>query len=102
MKTYTEFSYLVYMQSMIGICCDLLNELKNSYVRMIFHLVCHGKNDMHWGDSIMKDSYGGIYCLYDVTWNGLCGSHDHCDYDICGDGTATLICCNCTCPGDSV
>ena len=71
---------------MIRISCD---ELKNSYVRMIFNVVCHGNNDKHWGDGIMKYSYGGVCCLYDVTWNGLCGSHDDCDFDICGDRTVT-------------
>ena len=102
MKVYAEFSYLLYMQNVIGVCCNLLNGLKNSYVRMIFVMVHHSKNDKHWGDGIMKYSYGGNCCLYDVMWNSLCGSHDDCDFDICGDGTATLICCVCTCPGDGV
>ena len=100
MNTYMEFSYLVYMQSVIGICCNLLNELKNSYV--MFDVVCHSENDKHWDDGIVKYSYGGIYCLYDVTWNGLCGSHDDCDFNICGNRTVTLICCVCICPGDGV
>ena len=67
MKIYTEFSNLVIMQNVIGICCDLLNELKNFYVMIVFSVVCHGKNDKHWGDGITKYSYGGVYCLYDVT-----------------------------------
>ena len=102
MKVYMEFSYLFYMQNVIWTCCNLLNELKNCYVRMIFDVVCHGNNDKHWDNGITKYSYGGVYCLYDVTWNGLCGSHDDCDFDICGDRTVTLIFCVCICPDDSV
>ena len=54
MKVFKEFSYLLYMQNMIRVCCNLLNELKNSYVRTIFDVVCHSENDKHWGDGIVK------------------------------------------------
>ena len=54
---------------MIWTCCDLLNELKNCYVRIIFDVVCHSDNDKHWDNGIMKHSYGGIYCLWcDLEW----------------------------------
>ena len=48
----------------------------------------------------MNYSYGDVYCLFYVTWNGVCMNHDDHDCDICEDGTVTLICCACTCPGD--
>ena len=35
------------MQSVIIICCDLLSELKNSYVRMTFDVVCHSEKQHH-------------------------------------------------------
>ena len=47
----------------------------------------------------MKYSFDDAYCLYDVTWNGLCRNHGNCGCSICGDVTVTLICCVCTCPG---
>ena len=81
---------------MIGICCNLLSELKNSYERMAFDVVCHGKN------GVAKYSYGSIYCLYDVTWNGLFGSHDDYVFYVCRVRTATLICYVCICPSDGV
>ena len=96
MKTYTEVSHLAYRHSGIRICYDLCIELKNTCVKMTFNVACHGKN------SITKYSYGGVYYLYDVIWNGLCGSNY--DYDLysCGIGTVTLICCVHICPGDGV
>ena len=64
--------------------------------------VCHSNNDKHWDKHITKYSYGSNCCLYDVTWNDFCGTCDDCDFNICGVGTATLICCVCVCPGDDV
>ena len=49
----------------------------------------------------MNYSCGDIYCLYDVTWNVLCRNHGDCDCNIYGNGTVTLICYACICPGDS-
>ena len=40
--------------------------------------------------------------VYDVTWNGLCGSCDDYGFCVIGVGTVTLICCVCICPGDGV
>ena len=72
----------------------------SSGVKSICGVGCHGRNNKYWNEGIMKYSYGDIYCLYDVTWNSVCMNHGECDCNICGDGTVTLICCACTCPGD--
>ena len=102
MKTYTEFSYLAYMQSVIRIYCELLRKLMNSYVRMTFDAVCHCEIDKDWGGGIVRYSCGGVYCLCDVTWNGHYGNEAECDFNICIVGTATLMCCVCICPSDGV
>ena len=73
----------------------------SSCVKMICDVGCHGGNNMYWCEGIANYSYGDVYCLYDVTWYGLCRSHGDCDCNICGDRTATLISCVCLCPGDS-
>ena len=86
---------------MVWICCDLWNELRSFYVRMIFDVVCYDKSDEYCGGG-MKCFYGGIHYFYDVTWNGLCGSHDNYDSYIYVVGIVTFICCACTCPGDGI
>ena len=72
----------------------------SSCVKMIYNVGCHGRNNKHWSEGIVKYSCGDVCCLFDVTWNGLCRNHGGCDCDICEDGTVTFICCVCICSGD--
>ena len=88
--------------SMVWICCNLWNGLRNFYVRIIFDVMCHGNNNKHWGNGVMKYSYSGIYSPCDVTWNSLCGSHDDYGFYTCVVGIVTLICCAYICPSDGV
>ena len=73
----------------------------SSCVKMICDVECQGGNDKYWSEDIVKYSSGEVLCLYDVIWNGLCRNHGDCDCNICRDGTLTLICSVCICPGDS-
>ena len=100
MKIYARFSYLVCMLNRIMMCCGPESELMSSCVKIICDVGCHGKNDKYWSEGIMKYSYDDVYCLYNVTWNGLHRNHGNCSCSIYGDRTVTLICCVCTCPGD--
>ena len=83
------------------ICSGPKSKWMSSCVKMICNVGCHSGNDKYWYEGIMKYSYGDVHCPYDVTWNGLCRNHGNCDCNICRDGTATLICCTCICPGTS-
>ena len=72
----------------------------SSCVKMICNVGCNGGNDKYWSEGIMKYSYDDSCCLYNVTWNSLCGNYGNCGCSIYRDGTVTLICGVCTCPGD--
>ena len=91
---------LGFMLNGIVICCSPESKLMSSCMKMICGVGHHSGNDKYWSESVMKYSYGDIYCCYDVTWNGLCRNHGDCGCNIYGDGTVTLICCACTCLGD--
>ena len=100
MKIYARFSYLVYMLNGIMIYCGPESKLMSSCWKTVCDVGCHSGNDKYWSEGIMKYSYDGIHCLYNVTWNGLYSNHGDCGCGIYEDGTVILICCICTCPGD--
>ena len=82
------------------ICCGPESKLMSACVKTICNVECHDGNDKYWSKGAMKYSYDDVYCLCDVTWNGLCRNHGCWDCGIYEDGTVTLICCVCTCSGD--
>ena len=100
MKIYAKISYLVCMLNVIMICCGPESKLMSSCAKTICDVRCHSRNDKYWSEGIVKYSYDGVCCLYDVTWNGLCRNHDDSGCGIYEDGTVTLIYCVCTYPGD--
>ena len=98
---YARLSYLVCMLNRIVIFSGCKSKVMSSCVKTVCYVGCHSRNDKYWSEGIMKYSYGDVYGFYDVTWNGLCRNHGNCDCDICGNGTVTLICCVCMCPGNA-